>query len=116
MRTQVTDSTDRQANAVALRVGSQSQTVGQVFNSVMAATPDNVIPFPLNRRATVRACPHCGAQSDVWPIGRILWGFCITHEVRWVVADYKNVIPETIDRHQLRKGLEFLSLFAEISR
>lgn len=116
MRTQVTDSTDRQANAVALRVGSQSQTVGQVFNSVMAATPDNVIQFPLNRRATVRACPHCGAQTDVWPIGRILWGFCSTHEVRWVVADYKIVNPETIDRHQLRKGLEFLSSFAEISR
>ncbi len=82
----------------------------------MTGIPDNVIPFPLERRATVRSCPHCGAQSDVWPIGRILWGYCSAHEVRWVIADYKNVIPETIDRHQLRKGLEFLSVFAEVSR
>ena len=82
----------------------------------MAATPDNVIPFPMDRRATVRACPHCGEQTDVWPIGRILWGYCNAHEVRWVVADYKNVVPETVDRHQLRKGLEFLSSFVEVSR
>lgn len=82
----------------------------------MAATFDNVIPFPLDRRLNVRVCPHCGTQSDVWPIGRILWGYCDVHEVRWVVADYKNVVPETIDRHELRKGLEFLSSFAEVSR
>lgn len=81
----------------------------------MAESVDNVIPFPLERRRTVRTCPHCGKQSDVWAIGRILWGYCATHEVRWVVADYKSVIPETIDRHQLRKGLEFLSSFKEIS-
>jgi hypothetical protein len=82
----------------------------------MVATPDNVIPFPLDRRPSIRGCPHCGAQSDVWPIGRILWGYCRTHELRWVVADYKNVIPETTNRRLLRKGLEFLSSFAEVSR
>jgi hypothetical protein len=82
----------------------------------MAVWPDNVIPFPHERRATLRSCPHCGAQTDVWPIGRILWGYCSRHEVRWVVADYKHVVPETIDRRQLRKGLEFLSSFAEVSR
>lgn len=82
----------------------------------MAETLDNVIPFPLERRLSVRACPQCGMQSDVWPIGRILWGYCKTHELRWIVADYKHVTPATIDRHQLRKGLEFLSSFAEVSR
>jgi len=101
---------------VLLRVRSQSHRTVSYLMAVMAATPDNVIPFPLDRRMTVRACPHCGAQTDVWPIGRILWGYCSTHELRWVVADYKNVVPESVDRHQLRKGLEFLSAFVEVSR
>ncbi|MFQ5547418.1 MAG: hypothetical protein ACE5G3_06565 [Gammaproteobacteria bacterium] len=82
----------------------------------MAPDSGNVIPFPLGRRMSVRGCPHCGKQTNVWPIGRILWGYCSTHEVRWVVADYKNVVPETVDRYRLRKGLEFLSSFAEVSR
>ena len=82
----------------------------------MAANINNVIPFPVGARTTLRSCPQCGKQTDVWPIGRILWGYCKPHGVRWVVADYKNVIPDTIDRHQLRKGLEFLSTFAEVTR
>lgn len=82
----------------------------------MSANADNVIPFPLGRRQTIRACPRCGRQSDVWAIGRILWGYCENHALRWVVADYKKVIPESIDRQQLRKGLQFLSSFAEVSR
>jgi hypothetical protein len=32
------------------------------------------------------------------------------------VADYKTVTPETMDRQHLRKGLEFLSNFVEVSR
>ena len=106
----------KKSKAVALRVGSQSVVRRSVICLQMAVIPDNVIPFPLGRRTAVRACPHCGGKTDVWPIGRILWGYCDTHEVRWVMADYKNVIPESIDRNQLRKGLEFLSSFVEVSR
>jgi hypothetical protein len=64
----------------------------------------------------MRSCPHCGTHSDVWQIGRLLWGYCDVHEVRWVVADCHDVEPEAIDRNKLRKGLEFLSSFAEVSR
>jgi len=82
----------------------------------MAATPDNVIPFPLHRRRRVRSCPHCGRRDDVWMIGRILWAFCRTHALRWVVADYKDASRATINRAELKEGLEFLSKFAEVSR
>jgi hypothetical protein len=76
----------------------------------------NVIQFPLNRRRAMQGCPHCGTHSDVWRIGRLLWGYCDAHEVRWVVADLKTVTPETMDRQHLRRGLEFLAAFAEVSR
>jgi hypothetical protein len=82
----------------------------------MAATPDNVIRFPVEHRHEVRGCPHCGKRNDVWQIGRVLWAYCETHEVRWVVANYGNVSKATINRQELRRGLEFLSTFAEISR
>ncbi len=82
----------------------------------MPSTASNVVPFPLNRRLAIKNCPHCGTHTNVWKIGRLLWGYCDIHEVRWVVADYKTVTPETMDRRHLRKGLEFLSAFVEISR
>lgn len=82
----------------------------------MAAGSDNVIAFPLHRRRDFSGCPHCGRRDDVWQIGRILWAYCENHEVRWVVADYDGVTQATINRGELRKGLEFLSAFAEISR
>ena len=78
--------------------------------------PDNVIQFPLNRRRQLQGCPHCGTRSDVWQIGRLLWGYCDAHEVRWVVADYKQVTYATVNRRELRRGLEFLSTYAEVSR
>ncbi len=81
----------------------------------MREEANNIIQFPLARRRSVNACPHCGTQSDVWKIGRLLWAYCRTHEVRWVVADYKHVTPESLDRQQLRRGLEFLSCYAEVS-
>lgn len=84
--------------------------------SVMGSTTSNVVPFPLNRQRAVKSCPHCGTYSDVWKIGRLLWGYCATHEVRWVVADDKTVTPEAMDRQHLRRGLEFLSNFVEVSR
>ena len=80
----------------------------------MAANRDNIIPFPLDRRG-VKSCPHCGSRSDVWQIGRLLWGYCEEHEVRWVVANYDSVTRATINRSELRKGLEFLANFAEVS-
>lgn len=78
--------------------------------------PDNVLQFPLSRRRDLRACPHCGTHSDVWQIGRLLWGYCDMHEVRWVVADFHAVPPDDLDRNKLRRGLEFLSNFVEVSR
>lgn len=76
---------------------------------------DNVIEFPLNRRRQMLTCPHCGTRSNVWQIGRLLWGYCETHEVRWVVADYRTVTRATVNRRELRRGLEFLSTFVEVS-
>lgn len=82
----------------------------------MTARADNVVPFPLDRRRDMRCCPHCGTYSDVWPIGRLIWGYCDAHRVRWVIADLKRVSPASMDRQQLRRGLEFLSSFVEVSR
>ena len=81
----------------------------------MTSTSDNIIQFPLDRRRSIRCCPHCGTQSNVWKIGRLLWGYCRVHELRWVVADFKHVTPQSLDRRQLRHGLEFLSAYAEVS-
>lgn len=76
---------------------------------------NNVVQFPLNRRA-VQGCPHCGKRTSVWRIGRLAWAYCETHEVRWVAADLERIPPGNLDRQQLRKGLEFLSSFDEVSR
>ena len=77
---------------------------------------DNVVQFPLHRRHAVRGCPQCGRRGDVWQIGRLLWAYCENHELRWVVADYEGVTRATINRRELRKGLEFLSSFDEVAR
>lgn len=82
----------------------------------MATRPDNVIAFPLHRRRELSGCPHCGRRDDVWQIGKLLWAYCETHEVRWVVADYQDVTRATINRRELRDGLEFLAAFVEVSR
>lgn len=81
----------------------------------MSAKSNNVIQFPVRQRREVRGCPHCGSRNDVWQIGRLLWGYCARHEVRWVVADHECITRATINRRELRKGLEFLSSFAEVS-
>ncbi|MBT8132846.1 MAG: hypothetical protein KJO35_11295 [Gammaproteobacteria bacterium] len=81
----------------------------------MAVSASNIIPFPLHRRRELRGCPHCGRRNDVWQIGRLLWAYCDKHELRWVVADYECVTRATINRDELRRGLEFLSGYAEIS-
>lgn len=81
----------------------------------MPSTASNVVPFPLSRCRTIKSCPHCGSYSDAWKIGRLLWGYCAQHEVRWVVADHTTLAPQRIDRRHLRKGLEFLSNFVEVS-
>lgn len=81
----------------------------------MSSIPDNVIKFPVERRREVKGCPHCGRRNDVWQIGRVLWAYCEKHELRWVVANYETASKATINRRALRKGLEFLSTFAEIS-
>lgn len=82
----------------------------------MTFATDNVVQFPLSRRRDLRSCPHCGTRSDVYRIGRLLWAYCDLHEVRWVVADFHQSSPESMDRQQLRNGLEFLSAFVEVTR
>jgi hypothetical protein len=82
----------------------------------MAAVTDNIIAFPLHRRREISGCPHCGKRDDIWQIGRLLWAYCKSHEVRWVVADYRGVTRATINRREMREGLEFLSTFVEVSR
>lgn len=76
---------------------------------------DNVIPFPLTRRREFSGCPHCGKRTSVWRIGRLVWAYCDLHAVRWVAADLKRIPRDSMDRSQLKKGLEFLSAFDEIS-
>ena len=82
----------------------------------MASVSDNVIPFPLHRARELKGCPHCGRRDDVWQIGRLLWAYCIAHECRWVVHDYARVSRATINREELRQGLEFLASYVEVSR
>lgn len=77
--------------------------------------PDNVIAFPLSRSPTMRGCPQCGACSDVWQIGRLIWGYCVEHEVRWVTTDLHDVREPHLDRQHMRRGLEFLASFLEVS-
>jgi hypothetical protein len=81
----------------------------------MLDRPDNVVPFPLDRRPMMNACPQCGSRSELWPIGRLVWGYCTEHEVRWVAADLKTVHTDQLDRRQMRRGLEFLAGFIEVS-
>jgi hypothetical protein len=83
---------------------------------LMSVTATNVIPFPLNRERTLQGCPRCGKRTSVWRIGRLAWAYCEAHAVRWVAADLKTIAHGKLDRQQLRKGLEFLSAFAEVSR
>ena len=115
--TQVSERAQKLLPLTALRILSQpGARILAEYHITMRNIPDNVVQFPMSRRRDMRACPHCGTHSDVWQIGRLLWGYCDVHEVRWVVADYHDVAPEAIDRNKLRKGLEFLSSFAEVSR
>ncbi|NND55269.1 MAG: hypothetical protein HKN56_09915 [Gammaproteobacteria bacterium] len=82
----------------------------------MAEVASNIVQFPIDRRRDLKSCPHCGTRSDVYRIGRLLWAYCDLHEVRWVVADFHDASPNSMDRQQLRRGLEFLSSFVEVSR
>lgn len=82
----------------------------------MSLSADNIIHFPVQRRHQNHGCPQCGQRNDVWQIGRVLWAYCEKHELRWVVANYESVTRATINRRELRKGLDFLSSFVEISR
>jgi hypothetical protein len=76
----------------------------------------NILQFPLDRRRGIQGCPHCGKRTSVWPIGRLAWAYCDVHAVRWVAADLEMQVKGKLDRQQLRKGLEFLSAFVEVSR
>lgn len=76
----------------------------------------NILRFPLERRRGIQGCPHCGKRTSVWPIGRLAWAYCDVHAVRWVAADLESAAKGKLDRQQLRKGLEFLSAFVEVSR
>lgn len=82
----------------------------------MQSPGDNVIPFPLRRHREHRGCPQCGRRGGVWQIGRLLWGYCDRHQLRWVVADLKATRLELLDREQIRRGLEYLASYVEVSR
>ncbi len=82
----------------------------------MVARTDNVVEFPLNRRREFASCPQCGRRGGIWQIGRLLWGYCVTHELRWVVADLHSIRLERLDRDRIRRGLELLSSYVEVSR
>ena len=81
----------------------------------MSGPTDNIIEFPLQRREQ-HGCPHCGRRGGVWQIGRLLWGYCDAHQLRWVVADLRRVRLDLLDRDRIRRGLEYLSGYAEVSR
>jgi hypothetical protein len=81
----------------------------------MAANASNVVKFPLDRRRNLQGCPHCGKRTNVWRIGRLAWAYCDAHAVRWVAADLQRVPSGSFDRQHLRKGLEFLARFDEVS-
>ena len=82
----------------------------------MSVHNSNIVQFPLNAGQGITGCPHCGKRTSVWRIGRLAWAYCDLHAVRWVAADLKNAAHGSLDRQQLRKGLEFLSTFVEVSR
>lgn len=63
----------------------------------------------------MRACPNCGTQTALSRIGRLLWGYCDDHEVRWVVADLRENAPAGIDVNELRSRLERLARFIEVT-
>jgi hypothetical protein len=86
------------------------------FICTMRAKTNNVIQFPIERRREISGCPHCGASNEFWQIGRLLWGYCEDHELRWVVANHSGITRATINRRELRRGLEFLSSFVEVTR
>ena len=77
---------------------------------------DNVIEFPLNRRRPIHGCPQCGRRGGVWQIGRLLWGYCQAHQLRWVAADLQSVHVERLDRERIRHGLKMLSSYVEVTR
>ncbi len=82
----------------------------------MSCRNSNVIPFPgVSARAPV-TCPACGRHSGLRRLGRLLWGVCNRHELRWVAADLGDAAVRDYDRAQLRANLNYLSRFAEVSR
>lgn len=76
---------------------------------------NNVVPFPTRARQTITGCPHCGTHTELWRIGRLLWGHCRDHEMRWVVADLQDNAPGYIDLLELQERLEYLADFVEVS-
>lgn len=77
--------------------------------------PDaDIIPFPLERRRPI-GCPQCGKYSDAQQVGRLTWAWCERHAVRWVVADRREPGPAAFDRRRLRRMVEFLAGFTEVS-
>ena len=81
----------------------------------MSEHTDNIVEFPLHRRRRFRGCPQCGTRSDTWQIGRLVWGYCTTHELRWIMVDLNAIPPVRADRKEIRRGLEFLSNYVEVS-
>ena len=80
----------------------------------MPLSASNIVPFPTRSRH-VSGCPQCGTHTALWRIGRLLWGHCLGHETRWIVADLQEKAPGRTDLNQLRQRLELLSGFVEVT-
>lgn len=77
---------------------------------------DNVVAFPVAQREHLSTCPHCGTLTNVRRFGRLLWAYCDNHRLRWVARDFQQASPGLQSRGQLRRNLEFLSSFVEVSQ
>jgi predicted RNA-binding Zn-ribbon protein involved in translation (DUF1610 family) len=56
------------------------------------------VPFTTKKMHTPETeftgtCPECGVEGECLPIGKVKWGACHDHKLKWVVGEYsfKNV-------------------------
>lgn len=94
------------------RLAAGSNDTRSPWNADEKMPGADIIRFPLDRRRAI-GCPQCGTYSDAKQVGRLTWAWCDRHAVRWVIADRPT--PPTVDRVQLRRMVEFLAGYTEVS-
>lgn len=80
----------------------------------MSGASENVIPFPAHACRVTQGCPQCGTQTNFWRFGRLLWGYCDEHELRWVAADFGHPAA-SYNVRSILENLKFLASFDEVS-